>query len=623
MQRRFFLFALFIVSFFLIILVRLVYLQWIRGAEYSNFSDTYTAREVPIRAPRGIIYDRNGKVLASNRPAFNLWLTPSKAANVSQLLSELSSVTGFDLENVQTKLADSKSSHPILLALDLTRDQTASIQTRLSLASLNADPNWQALDIRTEPLRDYPEGEAFGHVLGYVREISEEKLKEMNVQHPGKYLAGDEWGVQGIERSFDLDLRGVDGHQTLILDASGRELSKNLLGVPKENLQNPSIPGKNLRLTLDAEIQKTAYAALGDLTGSAVVLDARNGEVLALVSRPSYDPQKLVGNVSKSYWAMLNSHEERPLLHRAIQAAYPPGSTFKIVTAIAALAEGVVGVDEKLNCPGYYPAAGRNFGCWLRKGHGAVNFYRALVSSCDVYFYKVGERLGFDRVAAYAERLGLGSPTGIELEYERAGLIPSTDWKLKEKKQSWGIGDTLSASIGQGFDLVTPLQNAVMMARVASEGKKIMPHLILGIEKPQTGSHSEKEDEALSKMSRTDPGTIDLTLDESRRKALIQALEGVVKDPSGTAHKIALKGISIGGKTGTAQVVNFDKHGRVAKTRKAQDHAWFVAFAPVENPQIALAVVVEHGGHGGAMAAPVAQAIIAKYFELNPLVLEK
>ncbi len=316
---------------------------------------------------------------------------------------------------------------------------------------------------------------------------------------------------------------------------------------------------------------------------------------------------------------MLNTNEERPLLHRAIQAAYPPGSTFKIVTALAALGEGVIGIDEKMNCPGYYAAAGRKFGCWLGKGHGSVSFYKALVSSCDVYFYKVGERLGFDRVAAYAKRLGLGEPTGIELEYERAGLIPTSDWKLKERKQSWGIGDTLSASIGQGFDLVTPLQNAVMMARVASGGKMITPHLVLGIENIPTPSSPGKTQESIIKIKRTEPGKIDLALDESREKALIQALEGVVKDPSGTAHKSAVKGVTVGGKTGTAQVVNFDTFGRKAKTRKAQDHAWFVAFAPVENPQIALAIVVEHGGHGGAAAAPIAQAIIAKYFELYPL----
>jgi penicillin-binding protein 2 len=607
-----------IISFFLVVIGRLAYLQIFRGKEYARFSDAYTVKEIPIPAPRGILYDRKGRVLATTRPSFNLLLTLPKVKDLPQLFQELAPILNTTPEALNEVILHSKGLprfRPITLATDLNREQVAQIQMQksVSLSKTVSQEEWAALEIRVEPMRHYPEGELVAHVIGFLREISEEKLKETQKTLPGRYYPGDLVGVQGLERHFDLQLRGNEGKEEVIVDALGHEVTnraagEDLFGLKKELLFIPPTPGDNFYLSLDLDLQRVAYEALGDRVGAVVVLDVATGEVLSLVSRPSYDPERLVANISKSYWALLNTDERKILLNRAIQAAYPPGSTFKILTGLAALAEGIVKPTEKVSCPGYYSFGGRHFGCWLASGHGPVDFYRALVQSCDVYFYRMGERLGIDRLARYAKLFGLGESTGIELDFERSGLIPTSDWKMKVKKEDWNPSETLSAAIGQGYDLVTPLQNALMMARVANGGRAIRPYLVREIEHP---------DGSREKTSRPSSEPIDFSMEKSQWEVLIQALTGVVQDPGGTAHKIALKGISMGGKTGTAQVVGYDTYGRKAKSHKTEDHAWFVAFAPSQNPEIAVSVVVEHGGHGGVAAAPVAQAVIKKYFEMK------
>ena len=475
------------------------------------------------------------------------------------------------------------------------------------LLESNSVGEWSALDIQVEPERHFLEGEAFGHVLGYLREIRDEKLKELQKEHPNRYEAGDIIGAQGIERHFDLELRGEDGKEEVIVDALGREVKDPAFGLDKEISRSIPKPGLNLHTTLDKDLQKVAYDALAGKEGAVVVLLVPSGEVLALVSVPSYDPEKMGANLSKAYWAFLNQDERKYLLNRATQAAYPPGSTFKIITGLASLSESLIRPEDKISCPGYYEYGGRKFGCWLSKGHGAVDFYHSLVQSCDVYFYKMGERLGIDRISNYAKLFGLGAETGIELDYERSGLIPDSVWKMKTKKEEWNPGETLSVAIGQGYNLVTPLQNALMIARVASEGLGITPTLVQYFE---DGEGKRKNPSRLLAQK------AELSLDSEKWKAIHKALEGVVQDPGGTAHKIKLPGIGIAGKTGTAQVVNYDTFGRKAQSKSREDHAWFVAYAPTEKPEIAVSVLVEHGGHGGAAAAPVAQAVIKKYFEI-------
>ncbi|MFO1519337.1 MAG: penicillin-binding protein 2 [bacterium] len=599
--------------FFLVVIGRLAYLQLVRGREYARFSDAYTVKEIPITAPRGNLYDRKGRVIATTRPSFNLLLNLSKAKKLDELLERVAPFVEKTPEELKEAVAQAKGQprfRPVNLVTDLSREQVAKLQMRKTLATEDTEEgrDFSALEIRVEPIRHYEEGEMWGHVVGYLREISEEKLKEAAKSDPGKYFPGDVVGAQGIERRFDVSLRGRDGKQEAVVDALGHEVREDTFGLKKELLLSPPVAGDNYYLTLDRDLQKVAYDALKDKEGALVMLDVKTGEVLAMVSRPSYDPEKLVGNISRAYWVTLNTDERKILLNRTMQAAYPPGSTFKIITGLAALAEGVIKPTDKISCPGYYEVGGRRFGCWLGKGHGPVDFYRALVQSCDVYFYKVGEKVGIDRIAQYAKLFGLGGATGIEMDFERSGLIPTTEWKKKNRKEDWNAGETLSASIGQGYDLVTPLQNALMIARVASRGKEVKPTLVREIEHP---------DGRRERLKREAPSPIEVGLDQEKWDALIKALTGVVQDPGGTAHRIALKGITMGGKTGTAQVIGYDKFGRKARSKKTEDHAWFVAFAPAEDPEIAVAVVVEHGGHGGTAAAPVAQAAIQKYFEEN------
>lgn len=600
-----------LVLFFLLVLSRIFYLQAIRGGDYSEFSNAYTIKEIPIRAVRGNIYDRRGNLLATTRPAFNLFINPKKVQNLSQLLVDLAPILQSSVEDLQAKMADFKDlAHfrSILVASDLSREWVSQIQIKktIGVESL-ASKDWDALEIRTEPERHYLEGEAFGHVLGYLREVSGEKLKLLQKDYPGKYFPGDWVGAQGLERRFDLELRGEDGKEEAIVDAMGREVRGKGLALEKNLLTEASKPGLNLYSTLDRDIQKTGYEALGNKEGAVVVMEVQSGEVLALVSKPSYDPEKLVGNLTRSYWAQLNTDERKILLNRSTQGAYPPGSTFKIITGLASLAESLIHPSDKISCPGYYEYGGRKFGCWLPKGHGPVDFYRSLVQSCDVYFYKMGERLGIDRIANYARIFALGAPTGIELDFEKSGLVPDSVWKMKTKKEEWNPGETLSVSIGQGYNLVTPLQNALMTARIANEGLGIQATLVKFFQ------NTEGEKKYLQKNI---PQKAELALDDQAWAAIKKALWGVVQDGGGTAHKIRLPGIDIAGKTGTAQVVSYDKFGRKARSKKTEDHAWFVAYAPAEKPEIAVSVLVEHGGHGGAAAAPVAQAVIKKYFEI-------
>ncbi len=596
--------------FFILVLGRLIYLQLIRGQEYAQFSDSYTIKEIPIRAPRGNIYDRRGTLLASTRPSFNLLLHLKKVKNLSVLLEQLSPLLNTSVEDLNQVLVASKDLsrfRPLVLAHDLSREQVSQIQIKKTISSAEENSDWNALDVRMEPMRHYLGGEAFGHLLGYLREVSEEKLKLLQKEHPNHYTIGDLVGAQGLERRFDLDLRGEDGKEEMIVDAFGREVKGEVFGLEKGLMRRPAQAGSELHLNIDADLQKTAYQALSGKEGAVVVMGTQTGQVLALVSAPSYDPEKLLGNLTPSYWASLNTDERKILLNRAIQAAYPPGSTFKVITGLASLAEGLVHPEDKISCPGYYLYGGRKFGCWLSKGHGAVDFYHSLVQSCDVYFYKMGEHLGIDRLAHYAKLFGLGSETGIELDFERSGLIPDSVWKMRAKKEEWNPGETLSVAIGQGYNLVTPLQNALMIARVASEGLAVHPRLIRSIE--EAGGKKKIQEEPIAQK-------IDISLDRQAWETLKKGLWGVVQEAGGTAHKIRLPGLSIAGKTGTAQVVNYEKFGRKARSKGTEDHAWFVAYAPAEKPEIAISVLVEHGGHGGSAAAPIAQALIKKYFEI-------
>jgi penicillin-binding protein 2 len=391
-------------------------------------------------------------------------------------------------------------------------------------------------------------------------------------------------GQWGIERLYDRQLRGTPGERIIEVDALGREL--RLLR------EKSAVGGEDLRLAMDIHLQKEAEQSFGEKTGALVAIKPDSGEILALVSRPSFDPNLFARGIKYKQWEDLNQNRKLPLLNRALQSQYPPGSTFKVVTAIAAMEEGAINTDTKVTCNGGIAYGRWHFGCWRKTGHGTLSLHRALVESCDVYFYEAGKKLGIDKIASYARELGLGRETGLEMVRERHGLIPDTKWKEEKRKQPWYLGETFNAAIGQGYVAVTPFQMAQLMSIVGNGGYIYRPSLLMLGNKPEPVEKVKIKQETLDTVKK--------------------ALFGVVNENGGTGWSAKSPMVNICGKTGTAQVVGLRKESKYL-TEMQRDHAWFVAFAPCEAPEVALSVMVEHGGHGGAAAAPIAKRAIEAY----------
>lgn len=600
-RRRLAAFSLLILLFFGVAFYRLIDLQIFNGGKYLRFSRMNTLREIPIPAPRGKILDRQGRVLADNRPSFTLRLNLGQVKDLKMAQRSLAYLLESDPESLAEKFSPKRGASllaPITVAQDLSRDQVARIKARMTRvrAGAEAGMDLNGVELVVQFERVYPYRDKAGHVLGYVREAGEKELAEWEKREPGRVNPGDDVGVAGVEKTFDAQLRGFDGSKRTLVDALGREADLEEMGIEGLLDEVPARAGDTLRLSLDARLMEVGAEAFGDKVGTLVAIDPRNGEVLAWISRPSYNPETLTGTIPTALWKELRDNPDNVMLNRPIQGSYPPGSTYKIVTAIAGLAENETDFKQTVTCPGYYMFGGRKWGCWNKKGHGKVDLRRALISSCDVFFYKLGEKLGPDRLARYANLLGLGQKTGILNDAEREGLIPTRAWKEKARKEKWSPSDSLGIAIGQGFDLVTPLQNALMMARFAAGGKEVHPHLLADGDVPKA--------EAL-------PWGIS---DQDFSK-LKDALIAVVEEGGGTGAKARIPGIKVGGKTGTAQVIGYESLAKGIAKGKTGDHAWFVAFAPAEKPEIALAVLVEHGGHGGSAAAPIAQRVMAEYFK--------
>jgi penicillin-binding protein 2 len=481
---------------------------------------------------------------------------------------------------------------PIVIKPDLTREELARVETYKF-----ENPG---LSISSEPRRYYIYPTMAAHLIGYTGQVNERQLATGKLEG---VRMGDRVGQYGAEQAWQKYLAGTRGGRQVEVDATGRVL---------QVLQEiPAKPGKNLILTIDARLQKIAEEALTAKAGAAVALDPNNGQVLAMASKPAFDQTRFVRGISAGEWADLIRDPLHPLENRALTGQYPPGSTYKIVTAIAGLAEGVITPESTFWCPGHYYFGGRPYGCWKKSGHGHTDVHKALVQSCDVFFYKTGQKLGVDRLAKYARALGLGRATGVGLWPEKPGLIPTAAWKKRRFGVPWQEGETLSISIGQGFDLATPLQMANLMATVANGGTLFQPQVVLGVEEAGGKEVALFQPKIKSKLD-VKPWILNLV-----RKALM----GVVHEKRGTGSRAKVEGINVGGKTGTAQVVRLEKFKGVKDIEdipyKYRDHAWFVAFAPVENPQIAVAVVAEHSGHGGSQAAPVAQKILEGFFSLK------
>jgi penicillin-binding protein 2 len=561
------------VVLFLFLVMRLWQLQILQGSEYRKLSEANRLRIVSIPAPRGIIYDRNGISLVKNSPYYYASVIPEEFDITRTDL--LSQVLNIPREEITRKIAERELSPfvPVRLKQGLTLQEIAYIEARRS--------DIPGLMIEVEVSREYSFNDVGAHVIGYLGKLSPSQAKDPAYADvpPDAFI-----GQWGVEKLFDTVLRGTPGKRVIEVNALGREI--RLLQ------EEQPMKGRDVTLSIDMHLQRAAEEAFGEKAGALVAIKPDTGEILGLVSKPSFDPNLFTRGISHENWAAIASDKKNPMLNRALQSNYPPGSTFKIVTAIAGLEEGVITPETKVDCRGGIHYGKWRFGCWRKSGHGAVSLHRAIVESCDVYFYEVGRRLGIDKIHEYSLALGLGKKTGLALSREKPGLIPDTEWKLTNKKLPWFIGETFNAAIGQGYVSVTPLQLAVMTGTVANGGTLYKPTLIKDDQPVITGK---------------------ITLHPEKLAVIRSGLFGVVNEPAGTGWVAKSALIPIAGKTGTAQVVSMKK-GAQYLAERFRDHAWFVAFAPVEKPAIALSVLVEHGGHGGAAAAPIARRALVEYF---------
>ena len=592
-------FAILVIFVFICLSMRIWYLQILKWQYLTGLSENNRVRMVSLPAYRGTIKDRNGETLVSIRPSFNLYITPEDAGDSGSSLDLLAKKIKFKRGKLKKSIGREKSFKDILIKADISREEVAFIEEN--------NMRLPGIKIKAEPLRNYVYKDLMSHTLGYLGEISKSKLKNTNNLF---YSQGDFVGKNGLENIFESTLRGKKGHKEVEVDVSGREL-KTIRMLPSES-------GNNLILTLDVKVQAELEKAMTStpekiVNGSAVVIKVQTGEILAIASKPTFDPNEFAEGITSGSWRKLINDEMHPLQNRSIHSQYPPGSTYKIAVAYAALEEGVIDPETTIYCPGHFKLGRGRYRCWKKSGHGAVNLHDALVQSCDVYFYTLGHRMGIDTLARYAKKFGFGTPAGIGLSREKSGLVPSTQWKLKNRKKAWLLGETISASIGQGYNLVTPLQQANMMAAVANGGMLLKPYIVKRIEEPGGTTIKEFFPEIRGQIAGSSENL------EVIRKALRDVVNGV----RGTGKRSRLKNIIVSGKTGTVQVVRMKSNEELEKEDevpyKYRDHAWFVAFAPYEKPEIAVAVLVEHGGHGGTTAAPIAKKVFKKYFQLYPL----
>ncbi len=569
---------------FVIFLLRLWQLQILKGSYYRKQSEKNRVRVFKIPAPRGIIFDRNGIPLVKNAPYFVASLIPGLSKKGLNL-SGLSKLLDTSVEDLSEKIAKRKKHvlEPIRLKEGLSFAQVARIEARRS--------DFPGLVVETEITRAYPFGSTGAHLIGYLSLPTEAQLRKGLFAGTPRGTFVGQWGVEAL---YDKRLKGVPGKRFIEVDALGRQL-RTLKIVPPQK-------GEDLTLSVDIQTQKTAEEAFKGRAGALMALDPQSGEVLALVSLPSFDPNLFVRGISQKQWNRLQRHPGHPFLNRVFQSQYPPGSIFKIVTAIAALEEGVVDENFSVDCTGAIHVGIWKFSCWKKQGHGKTALRKALVESCDIYFYEIGRLLGMDRIAKYADALGLGIAPGVKLSAERKGLIPTTSWKLRKKGIPWYLGETFNAAIGQGYVSITPAQAALMISAIANGGNVYRPELL----KDQPGP------EPIAKLSLS-PKTLRIIRD---------ALVGVVEDRKGTGGTVRSEIVRIAGKTGTAQVIKIPEAAKKKLADKYRDHAWFVAYAPVKNPSIAVSVFVEHGGHGGETAGPIAKATIEAYMKSSGYYVE-
>ena len=576
------------------LVVRLVYLQVVGHAHYSNLAKDNRVKIFPLAPTRGMIIDRNGDVLADNFPTYSLEVFPDQVPDLESTLTELKKLLNLSNEEIDrfnTLRRRHKVFEAIPLRLQLSEEEIAIFSVRM--------PHFPGIQIQSRMLRTYPYGELTAHVVGYVGRISEAELQNLDPSiYSGTYLIGK----SGVEKAYEELLHGKTGYQEVETNVQGRPIS--VLG------QTDSRPGSDLYLNLDIGLQKTAHDALRSYSGALVAIEPSTGHILAMVSNPSFDPNPFVQGISRAQFVSLQNSPDRPLYDRVLRGIYPPGSTVKPFMALAGLAYGQITAGRRVNCPGFFrlPGSDHSYRDWKSGGHGGVDLRLAITQSCDVYFYQLALRLGIDRMNHYMKRFGFGEITGIDIDGEKAGIYPSTEWKLKTRKQVWFPGESLIAGIGQGYVQATPLQMVRAIAILANKGRVVVPRVVDHMKVPA----DTEEPYPLRKIE-------DIPIPPGDWRAVVDAMIDVVHSPRGTAKGIA-RGLTyhIAGKTGTAQVFSVRQdqvYKRMKVTAKLKDHAWFVAFAPAEAPRIAIAVIAENGGHGGSVAAPMAKAVIQQYLK--------
>lgn len=573
------------------LIVRLVYLQIVGHEHYATLAKDNSIKIEPLVPTRGIIYDRHGKVLADNTQSFSLELIPEQIKDIDDTLRRLQQLLNISDEKIdqfqkQRKRQKRFVSTPLLISM--TDEEIAKFAV--------VRPYFPGVDIQARLVRHYPYAELASHVVGYVGRINEAEMKSLPI---AEYRGSTHVGKIGIENTYETELHGKTGYAEIETNVQARAINTVNSVIP--------IPGENLYLTLDIDLQKTAYDALGDFNGAVVAIDVKTGGVLVFASRPGFDPNPFVIGIANDAYQALQSSENQPLYNRALRGLYPPGSTIKPFIGLAGLEYNAISAEHKLFCPGYYqlPNVSHHYRDWKKGGHGSVNMTEAITQSCDVYFYSLASILGIDRMHSFLQHFGFGEKSGIDLAGEKQGLLPSREWKRNQRNQSWYPGETLITGIGQGYLQVTPIQLAKATATLANKGKIVTPFLVKNTASPDSlGPEADNRQD-------------NFELKSENINSIISAMINVIHDPHGTAKGINKDiNFQIAGKTGTAQVFNIKQDAKYNENEidfKLRDHALFISFAPADDPKIAVAVVVENGGHGGSVAAPIAGQVIKQF----------
>lgn len=567
---------IFMVICFSVLVISLWYLQMIKGEEFKERAVGNCIRSLVEDAPRGRIYDRQEELLVTNRPAVVVSIIPAEVDDLEKLSERLSKIIGISPEEISQIVKNYRENpfKPVKILDDCKTNKIVEIEERKD--------ELKGVVLEVKPRRDYLYHDFAAHSLGYVGEIDKEELQQFG--NP-KFQGGDIIGKAGLEKYYDDILRGEKGGKEVEVDALGQEITTLLYQKP--------VPGKDLVLTIDRDLQLYGENLLFDKNGSIMVSDPNSGEILALVNRPSFSPNLFANGISSSDWQRLSSDADYPLTNRSVQGLYSPGSIFKVVTVVAALEEGVTDRKRKIYCSGSFELAGRVFTCWKETGHGSLSIIDAIANSCNIYFYTLGKDLGIERFSKYMQKFGLGEKTGIDLPAEAIGTIPSAQWKEREVKEIWFPGDTINLSIGQGYLLLTPLQVHTIICAIAAEGEIYKLHLAKKIISADGNTVEEIKPEIHKRVN----------LSSDTFKIIKEGLRQTIL--KGTGWRANIQELAVAGKTGTAQ------------NPQGETHAWFIGFAPYEDPEICITVFLENGGEGGEAAAPIARAMLEKYFNIK------